>query len=124
MIRTREARNITVSIDCRFQQAYDFLSVPENFPKWVAATVHGPMKVRFSERNAFGVLDHSVIPRDGAEIYVPLRVVANGSGCELTLTLFRLPGTVEEQLSADAQLVLRDLNAAKNLLERRGASDG
>jgi hypothetical protein len=137
MIRTREARHISVAIDCSLQQAYDFLSVPGNFPKWasglagslaqidgewVAATIHGPMTVRFSDRNAFGVLDHWVYPRDGDEIYVPLRVVANDSGCELTLTLFRLPGMLEEQYSADAQVVLRDLHAAKTLLERSQVS--
>ena len=95
MIRTREARHISVAIDCTLQQAYDFLLVPGNFPKWasglagslaqidgewVAATIHGPLKVRFSDRNEFGVLDHSVFPPDGEEIYVPLRVVANDSG--------------------------------------------
>lgn len=132
MVRTREARHISVSVDCDLQDAYDFLSVPENFPRWasglanslqridgewVAETIHGSMRVTFSPRNEFGVLDHSVFPEDGGEIYVPLRLVANGSGCELTLTLFRLPGMLEEQFSADALVVLRDLNAAKNLLE-------
>lgn len=132
MARTREARHISVAIDCSLQEAYDFLSVPGNFPKWasglanslrkidgewVAETIHGSMRVSFSARNDFGVLDHSVFPEDGGEIYVPLRLVANGSGCELTLTLFRLPGMLEEQFSADARVVLKDLNAARNLLE-------
>ena len=73
--------------------------------------------IRFSEPNPFGVLDHWVHPGAGAPIYVPLRVVANGDGCELMLTLFRQPDMSDEKYEADAEWVLRDLSAAKRLLE-------
>ena len=129
-----ESRNLSVSIDRSAEQAYDFLSVPENFPKWasglagslrqvdgewVAETPNGPMKLRFSERNAFGVLDHWVYPQPGVEIYIPMRVVSNGGGCELVFTLFRPPGMTDEKFSADAEWVMRDLAAAKRVLEER-----
>lgn len=127
-----ESRSLSVSIELSLERAYNFLSLPENFPKWasglagsqrkidgqwVAETPEGPMKVRFSERNAFGVLDHWVYPRPEVQIYIPMRVVSNGSGCELVLTLFRLPEMTNEKFSADAEWVMRDLTAAKNLLE-------
>jgi hypothetical protein len=73
--------------------------------------------VRFSERNAYGVLDHSVTLPRGVTVYVPLRVVAKESGCELVLTLFRQPGMSDERFAADAQWVMRDLDVAKRLLE-------
>jgi hypothetical protein len=131
-IMAREARKLSVRINRSAAEAYDLLSLPENFPKWasglgaslrregddwVVETPEGPASVRFSERNAYGVLDHSVkLPR-GASIYVPLRVVADGDGCELVLTLFRQPDVSDEKFAADAEWVMRDLHAAKRLLE-------
>ena len=75
------------------------------------------MKVRFTERNSFGVLDHYVIPELGVEVYIPLRVIANGTGSELIFTLFRLSDMSDEKFAADAEWVMRDLNALKSLLE-------
>jgi hypothetical protein len=63
------------------------------------------------------VLDHAATLR-GRPVYVPLRVVAKEGGCELMLTLFRRPGASEAQYAADAEWVMRDLLAAKRLLER------
>jgi hypothetical protein len=127
-----ETRNLSVSINRRPREVYDFASVPKNFSKWasglgksirkvndewVAETPQGPMKVRFTERNDFGVLDHYVIPGPGAEIYIPMRVIANGTGSELIFTLFRLPDMSNEKYAEDAEWVMRDLNALKQLLE-------
>jgi len=134
MDKPRESLALSVSIECDLERAYDFLSKPENFPQWasglagalrkidgqwLAETPEGPMPVRFSEHNAYGVLDHWVYPRPDVQIYIPLRVVANGSGCELTLTLFRLPGMTDEKFSADAAWVKRDLATAKRLLDEQ-----
>jgi hypothetical protein len=129
-----EVRKLSVSIARGAAEAYEFLSLPENFPKWasglgaslrqagadwIAETPDGPATVCFTERNSHGVLDHSVqLPRGGS-VYVPLRVIANGGDCELVLTLFRPPGTSEEKFAADAAWVMRDLQAAKRILERR-----
>lgn len=129
---TREARHLSVSIDCQPATAYAWLSVPENFPQWaaglatslrqvdgawVAETPFGAMKFMFSPPNDYGVLDHWVHPAAGGEIYVPLRVVPNGTGCELTLTLFRTADMTDERFAADAELVRRDLRFAQKLLE-------
>lgn len=129
---TTEARHLGVSIECAPAQAYAWLSIPENFPQWaaglatslrqvdgewVAETPFGALKIIFSPPNESGVLDHWVYPEAGGEIYVPLRVVPNGKGCELVLTLFRLPGMTDEKFAADAELVSRDLRFAKKLLE-------
>ena len=128
-----EARKLSVSISRPMDEAYEFLSAPENFPKWasglasslqrvgeewVAETPEGRATVRFSERNSHGVLDHAVTLPGGTTLYVPLRVVQKGPSCELVLTVFRRPGASDESFAADAQWVLRDLNAAKRLLEQ------
>ena len=128
----REMHQLAVGIARPAAEAYEFLSAPENFPKWasglapslrkvgdewVADTPEGRALVRFSERNAYGVLDHSVTLPRGVTVYVPLRVVQKEGGCELVLTLFRQPGMSDERFAADAQWVMRDLDAAKRLLE-------
>jgi hypothetical protein len=128
-------RWLSVRIERSAAEAYEFLAVPENFPKWasglgrslrkvgdewVAETAEGPVKVRFSERNSFGVLDHTVTLPQGTSVYVPLRVVARERGCEVVLTLFRRPGISDEKFAADAEWVARDLRAAKRILEDNG----
>jgi hypothetical protein len=127
-----EARKLSVSIQRSAAEAYEFLALPENFPRWasglgaslrragadwIAETAEGPATVRFTERNSRGVLDHSVTLPRGGSVYVPLRVIESGNGCELVLTLFRLPGMSEEKFVADAAWVMRDLQAAKRILE-------
>ena len=129
---TAETRCLSISIDCPHAAAYGWLSRPENFPhwasglatslkqeggKWVAESPLGTMRILFSEPNELGVLDHWVYPEAGGEIYVPLRVVPNAKGCELMLTLFRMPEMTDERFAADAELVLKDLHFAKKILE-------
>jgi hypothetical protein len=129
-----EARTLSVGIRRPWAEVYAFASVPENFPlwasglgsslepaadgSWIATTPTGRATIRFSEPNAYGILDHIVIPAPGVEIYVPLRAIANGDvGSEILLTLFRQPGMSDDQFAADAAWVLRDLQTLKALLE-------
>lgn len=132
MTRTFAARTLTVTIDCHPDQLYGFVSNPENLPQWATAfaksvrksnsdwiveTPQGPVTVRFAPRNTLGVLDHYVTPAPGVEIYVPMRVLANGSGSEVLFTLFRLPDMSDEEFTADAGMVERDLGTLKELME-------
>jgi hypothetical protein len=113
----RDTKKLSVSIDRPADEAYEFLCVPENFARW-ASGMQGA-SVRFSERNRHGVLDHAVRTEQGVEVYVPLRVLPRGARCELELTLFRSPDMSDEKFAADAQWVMKDLLAAKRLLEAR-----
>lgn len=132
MANTHTSRNLSVSINRDAKDVYNYVRVPENFPRWasglgkslkkidgewIAETPEGPVKVKFTERNEFGVLDHWVNPKPGLLIYIPMRAIANGSGCELIFTLFRLPDMTDEKFSADAEWVMRDLTTLKSLLE-------
>jgi hypothetical protein len=127
-----EARPITVSIARPAAEVYAFAHPPEAFPKWAAGLgagltrdgdrwiAHGPdgdVRVRFSPLNPYGVLDHWVTPPDGTESSIPLRVVANGDGAEVTLTLFRVPGMDDAIFERDQAMVARDLATLKRLLE-------
>ena len=84
----------------------------------VADSSDGQLRVRFTPRNAFGVVDDYVKRPSGAEIYVPMRVIANGTGSELFFTLFREPGMSDERFAADLEFVKKDLNVLKSVLEK------
>jgi hypothetical protein len=128
-----EVRHVSVSINRSPRDVYQFVSKVENLPlwatglgrtvqnvggEWIAESPMGRIKLRFAERNELGVLDHDVILESGVSVHNPLRVVPNGSGSEVTFTLFRLPGVSEDKFAEDAQWVQKDLNALKRLLER------
>lgn len=133
MSKTCESRTVSVSIDRTAAEVYAFLSQPENFPQWasglcssirpdgdawLADTPNGPMKVRFTAPNAFGVLDHYVYPAPEQEVYVPMRVLAKGQGSEVLFTLFRQADMSDERFAEDLGWVERDLRDLKALLER------
>ena len=132
---TLPSRAITIRIEAPYDAAYGALSDPAAWPQWAAGlgagltrtgagvwtvnTVAGePAQVRFSEINAFGVLDHTVILPSGDEVRAPMRLIRNGDGCEVIFTLLRLPTMDDETFAADGAMVERDLAALKALLER------
>jgi len=126
-------RHVSVTINRSPNQVYDFAANPENLPKWatglggsiknvngewIADAPIGKVKIRFAERNAFGILDHDVILESGDKIRNPMRVVPNGSGSEIVFTLFRQPDISDEKFSEDAKWVEKDLRILKDLLEK------
>jgi hypothetical protein len=132
MTTTYESRTLSVIINCPPNKVYEFASDPQNLPRWaaglctsirnfngewIAETSQGSMKVRLTEKNAFGVLDQYVTPAPGVEVYVPMRVLSNGTGCEVIFTLFRAPDMSDEKYAEDAKLVERDLRTLKSLME-------
>jgi hypothetical protein len=88
-----------------------------NGDHWLAQGPDGPIEVRFSPPNPYGVLDHWVKLASGDEFYIPLRVIARGDDAEVMLTLLREPDTSDERHEADAAWVARDLWTLKTLLE-------
>lgn len=132
MATTHEARSISISISRDWREVYDFAHPSAHFADWasglatslrpagddwVAETPEGPAIVRFAARNAFGVLDHTVIQSDGVETYNPLRVVANGTGAEVIYTLFRRRDMSDDVFERDQAWVARDLQTLRRLLE-------
>ena len=128
------ARTFSVSIRHEWQALYERIWHPEVFTQWAAGLASselqqhgeiwqtqgsdGPITIRFTPRNPFGVMDHVVDPGDGNEVHVPLRVVQNGDGAEVMLTLFRQPEMSDERYAADIKLINRDLRKLKALIER------
>jgi hypothetical protein len=132
MSMLQAVRHISVSINCSPQAVYDFASNPENLARWatglggsitkekgewIADSPMGKVRIRFAERNTYGVLDHDVILESGIQVHNPIRVVPNGGGSEVIFTLFRQPDMSDEKFAEDAQWVEKDLKILKALLE-------
>jgi len=125
------SQTVSITIARPLEEVYGFLSTPANFSKWAAGlgtleenegnwfvqTPGGRMKVRFTARNAFGVLDHFVKPENAEEIYVPMRAAANDGFTEVVFTLFQQSTMPDVDFAHDLELVRTDLNALKKLLE-------
>jgi hypothetical protein len=126
-----EARTISISINRPWRALYEAIWRPEFFPKWasglsnaalepqgdhwLATGPEGPIRIRFTGHNGFGVMDHHVDPGDSREIHVPLRVVPNADGAEVLLTLFRQSSMSLPKFLADVEWVERDLRALNAL---------
>ncbi len=115
--KTKPGFTVRMTIERPASQVYDFVAEPKNLSAW-ASGIAKDAKVRFVERNRYGILDHYVSVKGRDEAYVPMRVFPNGEGAEVLLTVFRQPGTSEEKFGEDAQWVRRDLEALKALLEK------
>jgi hypothetical protein len=131
---TMDAETISVSINCNWRDLYETFRRPETFPEWAAGLSNssleqdgddwkargpeGPIRIKFSDKNEFGVMDHWVDLGGGRVIYVPLRVVENDNRAEVLLTLFRQPEMTDAKFAEDREWVRRDLLALKALAER------
>lgn len=130
-----ESRHLGVRIDRPAAVVYDYVSQPANLPewaaglgssielvegRWIAESPLGQVAVAMAEPNPYGVLDHWVTILDtGERFYNPMRVIADGDGCELVLTLRRQPDVSVADFERDAAAVAADLAAARRLLESR-----
>jgi len=130
-----DVQHLSIYIARDPKAVYEFASDPGNLPQWAAGLARseiakdgdawiaeapfGKVKIRFAERNEFGVMDHEVELESGMIVHNPMRVVSRGEGSEFIFTLFRQPGMTDEQFAADKAAVEKDLVALKNLLQER-----
>jgi hypothetical protein len=127
-----ESRHISECIDRRADEVYDYASDAANLPQWAPGlgssvekindrwfvdTSEGRVGFAFVHRNEYGVLDHYVTLASGEVVYNPMRVIADGSSCEVVFTLRRQPGMSDEDFGADADAVAADLTKLKRVLE-------
>lgn len=130
------AKHISVSINRPATEVYEFASNPGNLPKWaaglggsirkigedwIADSPRGAVKVKFADKNKFGILDHDVTLASGVRVYNPMRVFPNGDGSELVFTLYWRTGMSEQMFVEDAKAVTKDLQELKALLEKQPA---
>jgi hypothetical protein len=126
------ARTYSVSIDRDWCALYEEIWRPEFFSRWasdladsqlradgehwLADGPEGPVRIRFTPHNDLGVMDHFVETGTGETVHVPMRVVQNGRGAEVMLTLYRQPGIGDERFAADAKWINRDLARLRSVV--------
>ena len=132
-----ESQIVSVSIRRPWNEVYEAIWFPASFPRWasglsqssivqqpdgtwLAEGPSGRVTIRFTDHNPYGVMDHYVRLEAGSEVYVPMRVIANVNGADVTLTLFRQPGMSDTQFLRDIEWVKRDLARLQFLLESAG----
>lgn len=127
-----DSRHISTSIERPASETYDYARNPANLPtwaaglggsvelvdgQWVAESPMGRVVVAFAPANDFGVLDHRVTLPSGQTVDNPMRVIADGDGCEVVFTVRRQPGMSDEEFDRDAEAVRADLATLKRVLE-------
>jgi hypothetical protein len=130
------SKHISVTIQRKAESVYLFVVNPENLPKWASGlgssvrkinkewimdSPMGEIKIRFADYNNYGVLDHFVTLPDETEVYNPMRVFANGEGCEVVFSLYKLNSMTSKQFEDDALHVEADLQKLKTILETQNA---
>jgi hypothetical protein len=126
------SRHISTHIDRPAEAVYGYVSDPTRLPdwapglcgsvssvdgRWVAESPMGRIVLAFAPPNEFGVVDHWVTLATGETFYNPMRVVADGAGCEVVFSLRRQPGMSDAEFDRDAAAVLADLTALRKVME-------
>lgn len=124
------SRTVTIAIARPLQRVYEFLAEPRNLPRWASGPLanyrqvgaheweaDGPVRVRFTPVNRFGIVDFSITPSTMFSQMTPARVYTNGEGAELAITLFQLDGISDEQFASDCAWLEADLQVLKTYLE-------
>ncbi|HEV7274767.1 MAG TPA: SRPBCC family protein [Devosiaceae bacterium] len=134
------SKTISLPIARPLAEVYEFLLEPRNYPRWAAAlsgglehvegrdwraeTPYGTVTMRFSERNAFGVFDHSVFGEGEEPMTRRARVVPNGDGCELLYTMFKRDEQSVEAFESEVEWTATELAVLKTYLELRDGGSG
>ena len=127
-----ESVHVSATIERPASDVYAYAADPRNLSNWAAGLAHRPVElvdgqwvvdsplgrvvVAFVAPNDLGVLDHDVTLPSGEIVTNPMRVMANGDGCDVVFTV-RRRGMTDAELAADVDAVSRDLNTLRTLLE-------
>ncbi len=124
--------HVSQHIDRSVAVVYQFASDPARLPdwaaglggavenvngQWVVPLPEGHMMIEFVPANDYGVLDHVLTLPTGEAVYNPMRVIADGGGCEVVFTLRRQSSMSDEDFDGDARAVAADLASLKRLME-------
>jgi Polyketide cyclase / dehydrase and lipid transport len=128
-----ESQHLSTYIERSATEVYAYVGDPANLPtwasglsssieqregRWFAGSPMGEVEVSFVPANPYFVLDHDVKLPDGTTFNNPMRVIADGDGCEVVFTLRRRPDMSDDDYEADATAIRTDLATLKRLLER------
>lgn len=126
------SRHLSCVIAADPRRVYDVVIDPLTLPKWaqglataditrdgddlIVESPMGQVRVRFVDRNQFGVADHDVSLPSGFTITNPLRVLAHPEGSEVVFTVRQIQLT-DEEFERDCRMVGEDLARLRRLIE-------
>ena len=128
-----ESQHLSTYIERPADEVYAYAVNPANLPNWAAGlsgaieqrngrwfaeSPMGEVEVTIVPENPYFVLDHEVKLADGTTFNNPMRVIADGTGCEVVFTLRRRADQSDDEYEADATAIRTDLATLKQLLER------
>ena len=132
------SRHLGVRIAAPAWQVYAFAADPASLPRWaaglagtgvvrdgatgggdgwVADSPMGRVRIEFTAANDLGVLDHTVTLPSGDRVLNPVRVIPDGTGCEVVFTVRWRAGVRAGDFEADCRAVAADLETLRELLE-------
>ena len=128
-----ESVHVSTSIDRPPDAVYSYVADPANLSVWAAGLAESPLKqvggewvadsplgrvvVAFVAPNDLGVADHDVTLPSGEKVTNPMRIFANGDGCDVVFSVRRLVGMTETEFSEDVNAVVRDLATLRSVME-------
>lgn len=128
-----ESVHVSIAIERPADEVYAFVSDPANLSVWAAGLAASPLTqidgewvadsplgrvvVSFVGRNDLGVADHDVTLPSGDTVTNPMRIFANGDGCDVVFSVRRLVGMSEAEFEVDVDTVGRDLAMLRSVME-------
>jgi hypothetical protein len=121
---TMRADTQTVALPVSAEEAFAFLAVPENLPRWavgfardirregdewIVQTAQGEVPVRVLADAAHCTIDFHMGVAPGLETIAYSRVVPNDAGAEYVFTQFQLPGMADEVFAAQRAALAEEL---------------
>ena len=127
----------SVNIDRSAGDVHAFLADVTNWPRWAVVNIlavepsstagwwtietpYGPAELRLHADPATGIVDHDFRDRESPDeaAVVPARVVANGRGAHVSMTIFQPAELTDADFDREMAAVDRELATLKELLER------
>lgn len=128
-----ESVHVSTTIDRPAEAVHAYVTDPANLSIWAAGLADSPLRqvdgdwvadsplgrvvIAFVGPNDFGVADHDVTLPSGERVTNPMRIFANGDGCDVVFSVRRLGATSDADFAADVDAVARDLAALRSVLE-------
>ncbi|MET0326743.1 MAG: SRPBCC family protein [Ilumatobacteraceae bacterium] len=128
-----ESVHLGTSIERSAAEVYAYVTDPTNLSAWAAGLAQSPLHqvdgewvadsplgrvvVAFVAPNDLGVADHDVTLPSGETVTNPMRVLANGDGCDVVFSVRRRPEMSDADFAADADAVSRDLATLRAVME-------
>ena len=128
-----ESVHVSTSIERPAEEVYAYVTDPANLSNWAAGLADSPLHqidgewvadsplgrvtVAFVGPNDLGVADHDVTLPSGETVTNPMRIFANGDGCDVVFSVRRLATMSAADFAADVEAVARDLAALRSVME-------